>query len=93
MASSSPAAIIPLSDLSGGIGVHAIAGGRSSATFSGRPGSSMPPVRQRMSDAFTPYSSDSMPRAASAAVTWYSGTPTSRPFRSSGAWMPRSVRM
>ena len=32
------------------------------------------------------------PRTQSAAVTWYSGTPTRRPFRSSGIAMPRSVR-
>ena len=43
----------------------------------------------------TPNSSCSTPRAHSAAVCWYSGTPTRLPFRSAGAAMaaPRRTRI
>ena len=66
-------------------------GGSSSLIFSGRPGVSMPPRTQTMSSGRTPWSSCRMARAQTCAVSWYSGRPTRRPFRSSGRAM-RSLR-
>src|ERR1044071_10252234 len=62
--------------------------GRSSFSFSTRPGSSSPPEKCCTSVTFTPKASDRMPRIHTGAVIWYSGAATRLPFRSSGLRMP-----
>ena len=59
--------------------------------FSGRPACSMPPRIQWMSFGLTPKSSSRIARAQTLAVSWYSGSPTFLPLKSSGFWI-RSVR-
>src|SRR2546422_586111 len=48
-------------------------------------------IQNCMSFGATPNSCSSTPRVQSAAVCWYSGTPTRRPFRSAGRSMPESL--
>src|SRR5262245_38930576 len=72
----------------GPIGEYLIWGGRSSFSFSTRPGSSSPPEKCCTSVTFTPKSSERMPRIHTGAVIWYSGAATRLPFRSSGLRMP-----
>ena len=62
-----------------GIGCNSISAGRLSGTRGSRPGCSSPPLRHFTSAARTPYSSCRMPRIHTAAVIWYSGTPTTLP--------------
>ncbi len=62
--------------------------GRSSPSFSSRPGSSSPPVQYSQPAGSTPYSSCRMPRIHTGAVIWYSGTPILRPASSFGSRMP-----
>jgi hypothetical protein len=83
-ASISPAASIAESERSAGAGPIRMLGGRSSFSFSVRPGCSTPPVTHSTASAPTPWSCANMARTHTAAVTWYSGTPTRRPAKSSG---------
>src|SRR6266566_7387025 len=48
-------------------------------------------IQNCMSFGATPNSCSSTPRVHSAAVCWYSGTPTRRPFRSPGRSIPESL--
>src|SRR5467141_5314687 len=48
-------------------------------------------IQNCMSFGATPNSCSSTPRVQSAAVCWYSGTPTRRPFRSPGRSIPESL--
>ena len=54
--------------------------------------SSVRSIHQSRSSGSTPNSCFSTPRDHSAAVCWYSGTPTRLPLRSSGFSMPLSAR-
>ena len=59
-----------------------------SASFSGRPGDSSPPVTYVTLSGSTPYSSARIPRIHTLAVNWYSGHPKRLPRRSDGSRMP-----
>ena len=73
-----------------GIGAISTPGGTPCATLSVRPGWCRPPVRYRTAATGRPCRSARMPRIHTAAVSWYSATPTWRPARSRRASvMPR----
>jgi hypothetical protein len=92
-ASISPASSSSDSERPAGASARFTPCGRVIGIFSGRPGCSMPPRTHTTSDGATPKSSSRKARTHTQAVSWYSATPTLRPLRSAGAWMPRSVRM